>query len=205
MTVITLRQFTPLIGKRKLCEKRVRKAGKIFENNGAKIRIGRIIAGDSANSLLLFGAFENFAKLGEHREKMSIEPSLMRLQEERDADPGSTMLGPDVYSTVYGDVAEGYNSVLYREYNVQRENLSKLVNIIPEIEKINENIDYKIMAAVPVISSNLGRMIVGYYFRSMSDLGAGIDGARQSEAFQEIVLRANQLGTLSNSRVVAII
>lgn len=61
------------------------------------------------------------------------------------------------------------------------------------------------MAAVPLISSNLGRMIIGYYFRSMSDLGAGIDGARQSAVFQEIVLRANQLGTLSTSRVVAII
>ena len=205
MTVISVRKFTPLIGKKKVCEERVLKAGKILEKNGAGVRVGRVLAGDSANDLLLFSAFENFAELALHREKISTDPSMKMLQEERDADPASTMLGPNVYSTVHGGVPEGYPAILYREYQIKRENITKEIVLFPEIETINEHIDWKMMAFVPVIASNLGRMIVGYYFRSISDLGAGIDGARQSEKFQKIVLRANQLCTLANSRFVEII
>jgi len=48
----------------------------------------------------------------------------------------------------------------------------------------------------------MGRLMVGYYATSLVDLGEKIDRVGMSEAFQAIVVRAAELGTLARSRVV---
>ena len=61
------------------------------------------------------------------------------------------------------------------------------------------------MAVVPVIADDLGRMVVAYYSKTMEDLGRTIDEVGMSEEFQKIVTKANTFGVLEKSRVVKII
>ena len=58
------------------------------------------------------------------------------------------------------------------------------------------------IGVVPMISSDMARLMVGYYANSLPDLGEGVDSVGMSEAFQAIVLRAAEFGSLTRARVV---
>ena len=94
---------------------------------------------------------------------------------------------------------------MQREYRLPRENLQDALSLLPEIEKLGKSHDFKMMAVVPVIADDLGRMVVAYYNKTMEDLGKTIDEVGMSEKFQKIVTKANTFGTLEKSRVVKII
>ena len=102
-------------------------------------------------------------------------------------------------------MAPNYPIVMQREYRLPRENLQDALSLLPEIEKLGKSHDFKMMAIVPVIADDLGRMVVAYYNKTMEDLGKTIDEVGMSEKFQKIVAKANTLGTLEKSRVVKIV
>ena len=115
------------------------------------------------------------------------------------------MIGPEVYRTVYGDLASDYPVVMQREYSVPQGNLGEVLAILPDIENLGKYHDYKLAAVVPVIANELGRMVVLYYYKTLEELGIAIDQIGMPEEFQKILLKANDRGTLTNSRVVCII
>ena len=86
-----------------------------------------------------------------------------------------------------------------------RENLGEALAILPDIEKLGKDHNYKLAAVIPVMADDLGRMVVLYYHKTLEELGITIDQIGMSEEFQKILLKANTLGTLTNSRVVCII
>ena len=104
------------------------------------------------------------------------------------------MIGPEVYITVYGNLAPNYPVVMQREYSVPRGNLGEELAILLDIEKFGEDHDYKLAAVVPVIADDLGRIVVLYYYKTLEELGIAIDQIGVSEEFQKIVLKANALG-----------
>ncbi len=203
MSVISLRRITPKIGQSELALERVRAMGGIMASNGARVRVGRGVGGEGAGDLHLYANLENFEALGKLTARMATDPSRAKLLHERELNPAGSIIGPEVYRTVYGEVAPEYPVVMQREYQIARANMAAAVEILPDIEVLSKDHDTKIMAAVPVIADDIGRLIVIYYFKSFEDLGVVIDSVGMSEAFQKIVIRANELGTLTKSRVVA--
>ena len=205
MTVISMRQITPVIGKTELATSRVRAMAGIVARAGAKVRIGSVVGGEGAGSLHMYAAWENFEALSRGTVKIASDPARQKLLHERELNPGGEMIGPEVYRTVYGDLAPDYPVVMQREYSVPRENLVDALGLLPDIEKLGKDHDYKLAAVIPVIADDLGRMAVLYYCKTLEELGAAIDQIGMSEEFQKIVAKANTLGTLTKSRVVCII
>ena len=205
MTVVSMRQITPVIGKTELATSRVRAMAGIVARAGAKVRIGSVVGGEGAGSLHMYAAWENFEALSRGTVKIASDPARQKLLHERELNPGGEMIGPEVYRTVYGDLAPDYPVVMQREYSVPRENLVDALGLLPDIEKLGKDHDYKLAAVIPVIADDLGRMAVLYYYKTLEELGAVIDQIGMSEEFQKIVAKANTLGTLTKSRVVCII
>ncbi|MEC7806475.1 MAG: hypothetical protein VYD75_05135 [Pseudomonadota bacterium] len=205
MTVVSMRQITPVIGKTELATSRVRAMAGIVARAGAKVRIGSVVGGEGAGSLHMYAAWENFKALSRGTVKIASDPARQKLLHERELNPGGEMIGPEVYRTVYGDLAPDYPVVMQREYSVPRENLVDALGLLPDIEKLGKDHDYKLAAVIPVIADDLGRMAVLYYYKTLEELGTAIDQIGMSEEFQKIVAKANTLGTLTKSRVVCII
>ena len=205
MTVISVRRMTPTVGKTELATSRVRTMAGIVATAGARVRIGQVVAGEGAGCIQLYAAFPDFVSIHKATITIAADPARVKLLHERETNPAGEVVGPDVYRTVFGDVAPDYSVIMQREYKVLRENLQNALSLLPEIEELGKSHDYKMMAVVPVIADDLGRLIVAYYSRTMEDLGRTIDEVGMSEQFQKIVTKANTFGTLEKSRVVKII
>jgi len=205
MTVISVRKMTPTVGKTELATSRVRAMAGIVARAGARVRIGQVVAGEGAGSMHLYAAFEDFSSISRATLTIASDPARATLLHERELNPAGEVVGPEVYRTIYGDVASNYPIVMQREYRLPRENLQDALSLLPEIEKLGKSHDFKMMAIVPVIADDLGRMVVAYYNKTMEDLGKTIDEVGMSEKFQKIVTKANTLGTLEKSRVVKIV
>jgi hypothetical protein len=205
MTVISVRKMTPTVGKTELATSRVRAMAGIVARAGARVRIGQVVAGEGAGSMHLYAAFEDFSSISRATLTIASDPARATLLHERELNPAGEVVGPEVYRTIYGDVAPNYPIVMQREYRLPRENLQDALSLLPEIEKLGKSHDFKMMAIVPVIADDLGRMVVAYYNKTMEDLGKTIDEVGMSEKFQKIVAKANTLGTLEKSRVVKIV
>ena len=205
MTVISVRRMTPQIGKTELATSRVRAMAGIVATAGGRVRIGQVVAGEGAGSMQLYAAFTDFASISKATLAIAADPARVKLLHERELNPAGEVLGPEVYRTVFGDVAPDYPVIMQREYRLPRENLQNALSLLPEIEKLGKSHDFKMMAVVPVIADDLGRMVVAYYSKTMEDLGRTIDEVGMSEEFQKIVTKANTFGVLEKSRVVKII
>ena len=205
MTVISVRKMTPTVGKTELATSRVRAMAGIVARAGARVRIGQVVAGEGAGSMHLYAAFEDFSSISRATLTIASDPARATLLHERELNPAGEVVGPEVYRTIYGDVAPNYPIVMQREYRLPRENLQDALSLLPEIEKLGKSHDFKMMAVIPVIADDLGRMIVAYYNKTMEDLGKTIDEVGMSEKFQKIVTKANTFGTLEKSRVVKIV
>ena len=205
MTVISVRKMTPTVGKTELATSRVRAMAGIVARAGARVRIGQVVAGEGAGSMHLYAAFEDFSSISRATLTIASDPARATLLHERELNPAGEVVGPEVYRTIYGDVAPNYPIVMQREYRLPRENLQDALSLLPEIEKLGKSHDFKMMAVVPVIADDLGRMVVAYYSKTMEDLGRTIDEVGMSEEFQKIVTKANTFGVLEKSRVVKII
>jgi hypothetical protein len=51
----------------------------------------------------------------------------------------------------------------------------------------------------------MDRLIITYYMDSMAELGKELDESAMSPAFQTVVAKAAQLGTLITGRVLAVV
>ena len=61
------------------------------------------------------------------------------------------------------------------------------------------------MAAVPVLSDNMSSLTVVYGFPDLHVFGEMLDTIGTSEAFQEMLVKASDLGTLQKARVITAI
>ena len=202
MTIISRRILTPILGKSDLVLKRAKSMQEIMTNHGAKARVARIVAGDLAGSIHLTASYENMENGCNSFNEMSQDPARIALMKERQDDPGGHLIGPEVFRTIYGNISPEHNVIMMREYQLSRDNMSEAVQIFPEIDAILKDEDASFMAVVPLLATNMDRLIACYYFRDMSSMGEQIDRVGMSEEFQKIVLKASNAGTLISSRVL---
>lgn len=202
MSVIVLRRFIPTIGKSALMNERVRIVGQILERAGGKVRMARAISGDDAGTIHLSATVADFAALAQLRLAMEMDPAYAELIKDREREPAGEMHGPEVYRTVFGAPSPDRAAVVHREYIVTREHRDSLFALLPEVDALLQGHDIKMVALVPVFSSDMSRLIVRYLWRSLAELGAGVDTFGLSNEFQAIVNRAAAFGTLARTRVM---
>ena len=200
--IISRRILTPILGKSNLVLNRAKSMQDILTKHGAKARVARIVAGDLAGSIHLTASYENMEKGCKSFNEMSQDPSRVALMKEREADPGGHLIGPEVFRTIYGNISPDHKVIMMREYQLSRSNLSEAVKVFPDIDALLKNEDASFMAAIPMVATNMDRLIACYYFPDMSYMGEQVDRVGMSEEMQNIVLKASSSGNLISSRVL---
>jgi len=202
MAIISRRILKPILGKSKIALERSTKYKNIMVSNGVKARLGMFIGGELNGSIQLTAAYSDMTTATKSFANLSTNKEIIELMSKRDDDPSGVLIGPEVYRSVYGQPSPEHNILLIREYEVDRKNLSKSIELLAEVEEIGKDEDTNILGLYPIIADKMDSLYVIYYYSSFESMGDIIDRIGMSEAFQNVVNRANEIGKLKSSNVV---
>jgi hypothetical protein len=205
MAIISRRILKPILGKSKTALERSTKYKDIMVSNGVKARLGMFVGGELNGAIQLTAAYTDMTSATKSFASLSKNKEIMELMSKRDDDPSGHLIGPEVYRSVYGQPSPEHNILLIREYEVDRKFIPQSVELLAEVEDIGKDEDTKILGLYPIIADKMDTLFVIYYYSSFESMGDIIDRIGMSEAFQNVVSKANEIGKLKASNVVRMI
>jgi hypothetical protein len=205
MAIISRRILKPILGKSKTALERSTKYKDIMVSNGVKARLGMFVGGELNGVIQLTAAYTDMTSATKSFASLSKNKEIMELMSKRDDDPSGHLIGPEVYRSVYGQPSPEHNILLIREYEVDRKYVPQSVELLSEVESIGKDEDTKILGLYPIIADKMDTLFVIYYYSSFESMGDIIDRIGMSEAFQNVVSKANEIGKLKASNVVRMI
>ena len=205
MAIISRRILKPILGKSKTALERSVKDKDIMVSNGVKARLGMFVGGELNGAIQLTAAYTDMTSATKSFASLSKNKEIMELMSKRDDDPSGHLIGPEVYRSVYGQPSPEHNILLIREYEVDRKFIPQSVELLAEVEDIGKDEDTKILGLYPIIADKMDTLFVIYYYSSFESMGDIIDRVGMSEAFQNVVSKANEIGKLKASNVVRMI
>ena len=205
MTIISRRILKPILGKSKTALERSTKYKDIMVSNGVKARLGMFVGGELNGAIQLTAAYTDMTSATKSFASLSKNKEITELMSKRDDDPSGHLIGPEVYRSVYGQPSPEHNILLIREYEVDRKYVPQSVELLAEVEAIGKDEDTKILGLYPIIADKMDTLFVIYYYSSFESMGDIIDRIGMSEAFQNVVNKANEIGKLKASNVVRMI
>ena len=205
MAIISRRILKPILGKSKTALERSTKYKDIMVLNGVKARLGMFVGGELNGAIQLTAAYTDMTSATKSFADLSKNKEIMELMSKRDDDPSGHLIGPEVYRSVYGQPSPEHNILLIREYEVDRKYVPQSVELLSEVEAIGKDEDTKILGLYPIIADKMDTLFVIYYYSSFESMGDIIDRIGMSEAFQNVVSKANEIGKLKASNVVRMI
>ena len=205
MAIISRRILKPILGKSKTALERSTKYKDIMVSNGVKARLGMFVGGELNGAIQLTAAYANMTSATKSFADLSKNKEVLELMSKRDDDPSGHLIGPEVYRSVYGQPSPEHNILLIREYEVDRKYVPQSVELLAEVEAIGKDEDTKILGLYPIIADKMDTLFVIYYYSSFESMGDIIDRIGMSEAFQNVVNKANEIGKLKASNVVRMI
>ena len=205
MAIISRRILKPILGKSKTALERSTKYKDIMVSNGVKARLGMFVGGALNGAIQLTAAYTDMTYATKSFASLSKNKEIMELMSKRDDDPSGHLIGPEVYRSVYGQPSPEHNILLIREYEVDRKYVPQSVELLAEVEAIGKDEDTKILGLYPIIADKMDTLFVIYYYSSFESMGDIIDRIGMSEAFQNVVSKANEIGKLKASNVVRMI
>lgn len=205
MAIISRRILKPILGKSKTALERSTKYKDIMVSNGVKARLGMFVGGELNGAIQLTAAYTDMTSATKSFASLSKNKEIVELMSKRDDDPSGHLIGPEVYRSVYGQPSPEHNILLIREYEVDRKYVPQSVELLAEVESIGKDEDTKILGLYPIIADKMDTLFVIYYYSSFESMGDIIDRVGMSEAFQNVVSKANEIGKLKASNVVKMI
>ena len=205
MAIISRRILKPILGKYKTALERSTKYKDIMVSNGVKARLGMFVGGELNGAIQLTAAYTDMTSATKSFADLSKNKEILELMSKRDDDPSGHLIGPEVYRSVYGQPSPEHNVLLIREYEVDRKFVPQSVELLAEVEAIGKDEDTKILGLYPIIADKMDTLFVIYYYSSFESMGDIIDRVGMSEAFQNVVSKANEIGKLKASNVVRMI
>ena len=203
MTVVSVREVTPHIGKEKMVESRMRRAEAIFAKHGAQTRIFKTVVGQGVGDYILMSMYESFSKATKSFQSFSADPDMATLMDERSASPTGDMKGPEVYRMAYGAPSNPPRPLMVqRMYHMPRKNLASALELAPELDELMKSQDVTIGVAVPIATADHEMMGVVYRFNSMDHYGEALDAMVENKEMAAIIEKANTFGAIKSSRVI---
>ena len=200
MAVIVTIRVDPITGKSELVGSRLNQASEIWKSKGAKTRVALISMGLNAGQFLFVAAFEDFSSTMTAMESVYMDPAMQELMQQREREPGGKMIGPNMFRTIYGELGTLQEKAhLIRYYQMPRHNIPAAIELMGEIDALSD--DVNLTAVAPVAHEQMGMIAGVYRFNSMAHAGKAIDEVGMSEAFQNLVNKANTLGTLTSAQM----
>ena len=173
----SMRVVAPYAGKTELAKARMRTAAEIISRSGASdVWMASVLGGYGAGTLHLYGWFESMTQVMEVSGNVHSDPAWQALMAEREANPAADIAGPSVWRRLFGEGGdENDRAVMHRSYVMPRSNFGNAIALLPEVQ------DVVYSAPDPVT------------------LGKSIDEVGTSDAFQAILTKASELGTLDRA------
>lgn len=205
MTVISVREVTPLAGCAEEAEIRVKMAAKIMSNHGANAWVARIVAGDrsGAGAMDVYGAYPTFAAGAKSFQSFSADPEMIALRNKAQTDQAANMKGPWVGRLIFGQPASSPMPIsVHRDYQMARSKIPEVMEMAPQLEKLMATKDVGVAFGQVIHGEDQEMMRVIYRFSSMDHWGETLDHMSTNDEFLSLVMRADELGTLKKSRVL---
>ena len=198
MSVIAYTIIKPRDGKRSILVDRVRRLGSIFSRLGADVRISRVIAGPFAECIAVQRRYPDFKASVRTFKELDGDSEFAQLQEERNTDPAGDFVAiREIIRTVHGDTKWETHPVSHlRMYEISRDKLADALALFPEVEELAAPADVNVVGLVPMTGENMSSLTVAYQFKSVDHWAEQLDTIGTSEAFQAILARAAQFGTV---------
>ena len=163
MNVVSIREVTPDVGKEKLAELRFKKGSDILTKHGATTRLWKVIVGQGVGDLVLMSMYESFSKGATAFQSFSGDSEMAALMDERSASPAGELRGPNLFRMAYGAPTSPPRPILVqRMYHMPRKNLSKALELAPEMDALTKSLDVSIGVGVPMLASDHETMGVVY-------------------------------------------
>lgn len=202
---VSRRIIRPHPGKSALALDRVHRMAGILSRHAAKTRIGRVTAGAGAGDIYLNATFPSMAVGTAAAANMVHDSAYQQLMADRETNPAGDVEGPYVSRIVMGEPHPGDKVRMQRTYAISRENLKPAMGLVAELIEMMKDHPVNLMAAVPVLSDDMNTMSIVYGFEDLATFGEMVDTVGTSDAFQEILVRASEFGTLVTARVITAI
>ena len=197
----SMRVVAPYAGKTELAKARMRTAAEIISRSGASdVWMASVLGGYGAGTLHLYGWFESMTQVMEVSGNVHSDPAWQALMAEREANPAADIAGPSVWRRLFGEGGdENDDAVMQRLYVMPRSNFGAAIALLPEVQELLKGHNVHVSAWAPVIADDMTRMDVVYSAPDPVTLGKSIDEVGTSDAFQAILTKASELGTLDRA------
>ena len=203
MTIIASRKLIINPGKTTAATERMKTASAIFSKHGADSRVMSVMGGEGAGEIHMYSGYKSVTHGARTFEAVKADPEFHDLLEKREIDPAGDIIGPELFRVLHGKRQMARKVVVQREYHMGRENIPKAMDMMPKLKKILDPMDVDVMAGVPLISSDHEMAMIIYYFDSLEHWGKAVDKMIESSDFQSLLSEANELGTLTCSRLLS--
>ena len=199
---ISRRIAKPHPGKMDVVMERTHRLAGILSRHGARTRISRVVAGEGAGDIHVYAQYDTMAAGTGANVAMMNDPAFKQLMSDRQNNPAADIIGPEVFRSIWGAMTPTDTVRMQRTYALQRSHMKAAIGMLEEIGALVKDEPVSIMAGIPVVASRMDTMTVVYSFADMHAFGEGVDRIGMSAEFQDIVTRADEIGTLFESRVV---
>ena len=205
MTIISVREASPLPGGAEETEERCKQAVTIMTKHGARAWAARVIAGDrsGAGALDVYGAYPTFSDGAKSFQAFSADPDMVALRKKAQTDQVADMRGPWVGRLIFGEPASAPRPIsVHRDYQMARSNMPAVMELAPQLNKLMGSKDVDVAIGQVIHGEDHEMMRVIYRFLSMDHWGETLDHMSANEEFISLVMKADELGTLRKSRVL---
>jgi hypothetical protein len=199
---LSRRISTPFTGKREIAADRLRNAAGIMMRNGALAAWTQQVLGGyySPGTLLLHTAFDSMEHSMTVGQNLMSDPAWAKLMLERELSPSAEVVGPELFRRIAGENgADDNEASMVREYVLPRENIASAVALLPEAQKMLSGHSVNVTMWAPVIAADMQRFYIVYSGRDITALGKAVDEVGVSKEFQDMLVKASQLGTLDRA------
>ncbi|MGY8984953.1 MAG: hypothetical protein ACKVHG_10235 [Sphingomonadales bacterium] len=205
MTIISVREVSPLPGGAEETEERCKQAVTIMTKHGARAWAARVIAGDrsGAGALDVYGAYPTFSDGAKSFQAFSADPDMVALRKKAQTDQVADVRGPWVGRLIFGEPASAPRPIsVHRDYQMARSNMPAVMELAPQLNKLMGSKDVDVAIGQVIHGEDHEMMRVIYRFLSMDHWGETLDHMSANEEFISLVMKADELGTLKKSRVL---
>jgi hypothetical protein len=198
--------MTPITGKANVAKSRIIRTAGVMSRHGTQVCMVKVVAGDGAGDLHLYGSYPDLASGAKAFESFSADAEMIALMKERDLDSVAEVKGPWFGWMIHGGPPVTPKLVtVHHDYHMPRSWLSAAMELIPELDALMKQHHVDVAVGVPLLGPDHELMCVAYWFSSIEHWGKSVDAMGRNKAFVTLVEKTNFLGTLKTSRHICFV
>ena len=193
----------PRDGRAQAVGDRLKARAAIGNAHGFNAGVSKIIEGPTAGCMALTMTIPKMAAAMKARASLVADPKLQALEKERGEDPLADRVGGTTIVRFLSGAPDraNYPVSFIRTYQMSRANLPELLKVGEKAKAIAAGLDMNLEMGTPVVGDGMSRFIVVYQARSLEQLGENFDKVVMMSEFQDILIQAAGLASLSTALI----